>query len=322
VRIISLLPSATEILFAIGAGDDVVGVTSDCDYPPAARTRAVVSAAVLEEGLTPAAIDATVRQRLADGEDLYRLDTALVGALEPDLVVTQDLCAVCAVDVTTVDHAVASLSCPARVLTIDPASLNDVLASITALGEATGRTEAARAFVTVLADRLGAVATAVRGRPRPPTLVLEWTEPPFSAGHWVPDMVDAAGAIPLLCEHGGRSVPLSLDDVRDAAPGLIVVAPCGFHLEPAVQLAQTLLASSVLPFGAEVWAVDADAAFVRPGPRLVDGIEALAAVAHPGALPPRPELARYVGTTSAKTKPSRSITSPTSTAISRVNPGA
>jgi iron complex transport system substrate-binding protein len=322
VRIVSLLPSATEILFAIGAGDDVVGVTSDCDYPPEARRRAVVSAAVLEAGLTPAGIDAAVRQRLADGEDLYRLDTDLVGALQPDLVVTQDLCAVCAVDVTVVDHAVASLGCPAHVLTLDPSSLDDVLASITSLGEAAGRTDAAASVVGGLVERLGAVASAVRGRARPPTLVLEWTEPPFSAGHWVPDMVDAAGATPLRCERGGRSRRLAAEDVAESAAALVVVAPCGFHLEPAVALAQALLASSVLPDGAEVWAVDADAAFVRPGPRLVDGVEALAAIAHPGLVPPRPELARYVGTRSAKTKPSRSTTPATSTSTSRANPGA
>jgi iron complex transport system substrate-binding protein len=322
VRVISLLPSTTEILFAIGAGDDVVAVTSDCDFPPEVRTLPVVSSAALPSGLSAGEIDDLVRARMAAGEDLYHLDADLFRELRPDVVVTQDLCAVCAVDVATVDDAIASLGCDATVVTVDPSTLEDVLRSIEVLGEVTDRAREASGVLASLRARLDMVAHAVHGRPRPRTLVLEWTDPPFAAGHWVPDMVDAAGANPILCDHGGRSVPIEWDHIEHSDPDLLVVAPCGFHLELAVEFATGLLCDPRLPGGAEVWAVDADAAFVRPGPRLVDGVEALAGLAHQGVVPMRPELARYVGTTSAKTKPSRSSTTPTATGIGREKPGA
>ena len=293
VRIVSLLPSATEILFAIGAGDDVLGVTFECDYPEEARLRTIVSSTELPGGLTPSAIDAQVRQRLADGEDLYTLDEGALRDLDPDLVVTQDLCAVCAVDSTEVDAALDHLGCRAEVLTLDPMTLAEVLDSIAAVGRATGCHLAAEALVADLRRRLEAVAAGV-GRDRPSVAVLEWTDPPYSSGHWVPDMVEAAGGRSVLGRSGARSAPVRWEDIAAVHADLVVVAPCGFHLDGAAALAQDLVARGRIPGGVPIWAVDADAAFVRPGPRLVDGIEALAAVIHPGAVPPRLDLAALV----------------------------
>jgi iron complex transport system substrate-binding protein len=283
VRIVSLLPSTTEILFAIGAGDQVAGVTFECDHPVEARSRTIVSTSTLPSGLSPAAIDTAVKERMAAGEDLYRLDQGALRDLDPDLVVTQDLCAVCAVDVADVDAALDHLGCRAEVVTVDPMRLDEVLESITRLGRVTGREERADELVADLRRRLARIEAAVDGRPRPRMAVLEWTDPLFSAGHWVPDLVVAAGALPVLGEGGGRSVQLAADAVLEASPELVVVAPCGYRLDGAVELATTLHASGALPRSAEIWAVDADAMFVRPGPRLVDGVATLAAIAHPGA---------------------------------------
>jgi iron complex transport system substrate-binding protein len=296
VRIVSLLPSTTEILFALGAGEDVVGVTFECDFPLEARSRPIVSTSTLTAGLTPADIDAEVRARIAAGEDLYHLDEGALRALNPDLVVTQDLCRVCAIDVDTVDAALAHLGCAGSVLTVNPGTLTGVLDSIAAVGAATGRAVAADRLVAGLRRRLDRVARAVSDRPRPRVAVLEWTDPLFSAGHWVPDMVVAAGATSALGASGQRSVPISTDDLADGHADLIVVAPCGYKLAGAFELAEGLLEWGVLPPGLSVWAVDADAVFVRPGPRLVDGVEALASICHPGVLPPRPELAAVVAT--------------------------
>jgi iron complex transport system substrate-binding protein len=293
VRIVSLLPSATEILFAIGAGDDVVGVTFECDYPAEARSRRIVSTSALDEGLSPAEIDVAVAARMAAGEDLYRLDADALAGLDADLVVTQDLCAVCAVDVSVVDDALAYLGCRAEVLTLDPQTLEQVLRSVVTLGEATGRKPAADALVESLRDRLGAVADAVSGRATVPVMVLEWTDPPFTPGHWVPDMVAAAGGRAVIGRAGHRSGRTTWEAVAAAAPSVVVAAPCGFGLERSAELAREV--ADRVPAGVPLWAVDANASFARPGPRLVDGVEALAALLHPGAgLPLDPALAARV----------------------------
>jgi iron complex transport system substrate-binding protein len=291
MRIVSLLPSTTEILFALGAGADVVGVTFECDYPAEARSRRIVSTSTLPAGLTPGAIDAEVRARMAAGEDLYHLDEGSLRQLDPDLVVTQDLCAVCAVDITTVDAALRHLGCDGAVLTVDPGTLDEVLDSIVAIGVATKREAMARKLVASLQARLATVADAVGRRPRPRVAVVEWTDPLFCAGHWVPDMVAAAGGVSVLGQPGQRSTTISPDTLAGCGADLVVVSPCGYDLAGARRLALALIDQHVLPSGAAVWAVDADAAFVRPGPRLVDGIEALAAICHPGVMPARPELA-------------------------------
>ncbi|MGB0099503.1 MAG: cobalamin-binding protein [Nocardioides sp.] len=281
MRIVSLLPSTTEILFAIGAGDDVVGVTFECDHPAEARTRRIVSTSALPEGLSPAEIDAYVAGAMARGEDLYHLAADALVELDADLVVTQDLCAVCAVDVSVVDDALSYLGCRAEVLTIDPHTVDEVLASILTLGRATGRLSEATDLVASQRSRLAAVRARVAGRTRPRVMLLEWTDPPYAPGHWVPEMIEAAGGECLLGRTGAKSERVSWEAVHEAAPDLVVVAPCGYDLAGAQLLADDLVASGVLPPGVPVHAVDANAAWARPGTRLVDGVEELAAVLHP-----------------------------------------
>jgi iron complex transport system substrate-binding protein len=296
MRIVSLLPSTTEILFALGAGDDVVGVTFECDHPPEARERTIVSTSAMPAGLDAAGIDAFVTRAMAAGEDLYHLDDGALAGLDADLVVTQDLCAVCAVDVSVVDDALAHLGCSAEVLTIDPHTLEEVLASVRTLGEATGRGRRAETLTTSLRNRLAAVARSIDGRPRPRTVVLEWTDPPFAPGHWVPEMVFAAGGTPVLGEPGEKSHRTDWKQVRRSSPDVVVCAPCGYGLEASADLARALVDDDVLPPGVPVWAVDANASFARPGPRLVDGVEALAAILHPASAgPPPAPMARQVG---------------------------
>jgi iron complex transport system substrate-binding protein len=294
VRIVSLLPSTTEILFAIGAGDDVVGVTFECDFPPAARTRRIVSTSTLPEGLGPAEIDLAVKERMAAGEDLYRLDEGALRDLDAEVVVTQDLCAVCAVDVADVDEALHHLGCRAEVVTIDPMRLDEVLDSVGVLGKVTGHEHEASELTAALRSRLAAVEAATAGRPPPRVAVLEWTEPLFCAGHWVPDLVEAAGAVSALGTPGRDSHQIDPGAVAGSEPDLVVVAPCGYRLDGAADLAHRLHESGVLPAGVPVWAVDADAMFVRPGPRLVDGVEVLAGICHPDAVPPRTDAAVLV----------------------------
>jgi iron complex transport system substrate-binding protein len=295
VRIVSLLPSTTEILFALGAGDDVVGVTFECDHPPQARERRIVSTSTLPEGLAPAEIDRLVTQRLAAGEDLYHLDRGALAGLDADLVVTQDLCAVCAVDVTEVRDALEYLACRAEVLTIDPHDLAGVLESIVELGVATGTRARAGELVAELTGRLEHLRHRLTGTRPVPALVLEWTDPPYAPGHWVPDMVTRAGGACVLGSAGQRSYRTTWSEVAAAAPEVVVCAPCGFGLAESARLAAAAAAAGVLPAGVPVWAVDANASFARPGPRLIDGIEALAAVFHPDvAGDVAPALARRV----------------------------
>jgi iron complex transport system substrate-binding protein len=281
MRIVSLLPSTTEILFAIGAGDDVVGVTFECDFPAEALSRTIVSTSAMPAGLSPAEIDAYVVGAMARGEDLYHLDEGALVGLDADLVVTQDLCAVCAVDVSVVDDALAHLGCTADVLTIDPHTLTEVFGSIEQLGDATGHADEARALVTGQRSRLARVTERVAGRGRPRVLLLEWTDPPFAPGHWIPEMVELAGGDPVLGTAGEKSRRVTWEQVRAATPEVIVVAPCGYDRAGATALADDLVRSGVLPAGAPVHAVDANASWARPGTRLVDGVEELAALLHP-----------------------------------------
>ncbi len=292
MRIVSLLPSTTEILFDLGAGDDVVGVTFECDHPVEARSRTIVSTSAMPEGLTPAEIDGFVAEAMRSGEDLYHLDEGALSGLDADLVVTQDLCAVCAVDVSVVDEALAHLGCTAEVLTIDPHTLDEVLASIGTLGKATGTEARAATLVQSLRDRLDEVVRRTADRPRPRVLVLEWTDPAFAPGHWVPEMVQVAGGESVLGTAGEKSFRVTWADVRAAEPEVVVCAPCGYGLEQSRALAEQVVADGVLPEHVTVWAVDANASFARPGPRLVDGVEALAGILHPDVVDPSPIAVR------------------------------
>jgi iron complex transport system substrate-binding protein len=296
MRIVSLLPSATEILFDLGLGDQVVGVTFECDFPAEARTKRIVSTSALPPGLSPAEIDVVVKERMAAGEDLYRLDRGAFADLDPTLVVTQDLCAVCAVDVSEVDDALAFLGCRADVLTLDPMTLDEIIDSVRTTGATTGTAARADEIVAACRARLAAVAAAVEGgAPRPRVLVLEWTDPAFTAGHWVPDLVTAAGGEPLLGRPGEKSVGVDWATVAACGADVVIVSPCGFRLDGSVTLAEQTVAAGVLPAGAEVWAVDADAFVVRPGPRVVDGVETFASILHPERCgPPAATAARRI----------------------------
>ena len=286
MRLVSLLPSATEIVYSLGLGEDLVGVTFECDEPPAARAeKTIVVGGRDTRGMTAREIDGYVRAQLAAGADLYTLHARALADLRPDLILTQDLCRVCALPSGQVEDALGYLGCQADVLSLDPHSLDEVLDSILAVGQRTGVPERAARLVGELRARLTRTAAAVAGRRRPNVAVIEWVDPPFTAGHWIPDLVSAAGGEPVAARPGAPSVPVSWADIAAAAPELIVVAPCGYHLPGAIEQAEA--AARALP-GVPVWAIDADGIVVRPGPRLIDGVEALASILHPGAVPARP----------------------------------
>jgi iron complex transport system substrate-binding protein len=286
MRLVSLLPSATEIVYALGLGDQLAGVTFECDEPASARAEKTVVVGGLDtRGMTPREIDDYVRGRLATDSNLYTLHERALAGLQPDLILTQDLCRVCALPSGQVEAALSYLGCQARVLTLDPRTLEEVLDSILAVGQATGVPGRAGELVAGLRARLSGVAARVAGRSRPRAAVIEWVDPPFTGGHWVPDLVTAAGGVPVAARPGAPSVQATWAEIAAAAPDLVVVAPCGYHLDGAAE--QARIAARELP-GLPVWAIDADGIVVRPGPRLVTGVEALAAVLHPGAAAPAP----------------------------------
>jgi iron complex transport system substrate-binding protein len=283
MRLVSLLPSATEIVYALGLGDDLVGVTFECDEPASARIeKAVVVGGRDTSGLSPREIDDYVRAQLAAGNDLYTLDAGALAGLAPDLILTQDLCRVCALPTGTVEDALGYLGCRADVVSLDPHSLEEVLVSILTVAERAGDRTRAEPLVAGLRARLAGVAARVAGRVRPRVAVVEWVDPPFTAGHWVPDLVRAAGGEPVAAGPDSPSVETTWDQIAGAQPDLVVVAPCGFHLDGAVRQASAV--ADRLP-AMPVWAIDADGIVVRPGPRLVDGVEAIASILHPSAVP-------------------------------------
>jgi iron complex transport system substrate-binding protein len=297
VRIVSLLPSATEIVFALGLGKDLCGVSFECDYPEPARSVPIVSGTALptDGSLSAQEIDAEVSARVAAGESIYTLDDARIRAIDPDLILAQDLCRVCAVPSGAVEEALDVIGCHARVVSLDPGRLDDVIACIGMVGAATGTAARADLLMAGLRGRVDAVRQRVREQDRPRVLVLEWADPPFNAGHWVPDQVEAAGGEPVLARAGARSRRLTWDEIRAEHVDLTIFMPCGFDLAGAVAQTPTLLARSEAEGLGCVIAVDANAYFSRPGPRVVDGVELLEALLHgshgsevPGAQVVRP----------------------------------
>jgi iron complex transport system substrate-binding protein len=289
MRIVSLLPSATEIVYALGLGEHLVGVTDECDWPPQARTVRVVSRSALPAVAEPAAIDRLVSASVGGGQPIYRLDTHAIGDLRPDLVLAQDLCAVCAVPSGQVNQALDVLGCQAEVISLDPGSLDEVLECVLQVGKAAGVPERAEEVVAGLRERLARVQAAVAGLERPRVFALEWGDPPFNGGHWVPEMLQVAGAEAVLACPGAPSVRVSWAQIEAAAPQVVVFMPCGYGLQAAVEEAtRTLLGRPELADVEAIVAVDASAYCSRPGPRLVDGVEILAAALHPGRLPPSP----------------------------------
>ena len=282
MRIVSLLPSATEIVFALGLGEDLRGVSFECDFPEQARSVAIVSGTALptDGSLSAREIDAAVSARVAAGESIYTLDDARIRAIDPDLILAQDLCRVCAVPSGAVEEALDVIGCHARVVSLDPARLDDVIACIGLVGAATRTTAQADALMESLRGRVDAVRRRVRGRARPRVLVLEWSDPPFNAGHWVPEQVDAAGGEPVLAQVGARSRRLTWEEIRAEHVDVTIFMPCGYDLEGAVAQGPALLAQPGAEGLGRIIAVDANAYFSRPGPRVVEGVELLERLLH------------------------------------------
>jgi len=278
-RIVSLLPSATEIAFTLGLQDQLVGVTFECNFPPEARVgRKIVVGGLDTHSLTPSQIDAMIRAKMAAGENLYQLDDDALKVCNPDLIISQDLCRVCAVPSGEVDAAVARLNCNAPVLQLDPQTLEQVISSVGHFADAAGVSERGAAVMKSLRDRLQRLKIAIGDRPKPTVFVAEWVDPPFVAGHWIPDVVVAGGGTPVLAVPGGRSVTCTWEEVNHVNPDVIIVSPCGYGLAGAIEQSDTVLKS--FKGAAKVFAIDADSVMVRPGPRLVNGAEAIAAALH------------------------------------------
>ena len=281
MRIASLVPSATEMLFELGLGESVVGVTHECDHPPAASELPQLTATVLPAGLDAAAIDAAVKEVVGEGRALYSLDEQRLAELEPDLIVTQAVCEVCAVSYEDVAAAAARLPTAPRVVQQDPSSLAEVLEDVTRLGKATGADADAAALRARLEGRLADVEAAVAGAERPRVLALEWLDPPFVGGHWVPEMIAIAGGEDVAGTPGAKSPQVEWRDLVGLEPDVIIAMPCGWYAEDSrAQAAEHR--HRIDELGAcQVFAVDAASTYSRPGPRLVDGVELLAHLLHP-----------------------------------------
>jgi iron complex transport system substrate-binding protein len=281
MRIASLVPSATETLYALGLGDSVAAVTHECDYPPAARELPHLTRSVIPAGLPPAEIDARVREVTGRGEALYELDEEALRGLDVDLIVTQALCDVCAVSYDDVRAVAERLPTRPEVIALDPSSLAEVLDDAVTLAAATGTNEDGVHLKADLERRLDAVREAVAGAGRPRVVALEWLDPPFAGGHWVPEMIELAGGIDPIGTAGVDSRTVRWGALAAARPDIAVVMPCGLTAEESAAQARDHV-GLLVGLGAEaVWAVDAAATFSRPGPRLVEGVELLAHILHP-----------------------------------------
>jgi iron complex transport system substrate-binding protein len=287
-RIVSLLPSATEIVCALGLEDSLVGITHECDYPPSIKDRPRLTASrISHETMTSAEIDHAVRSQLDGHGSIYNLDEERMRALRPDLILTQELCEVCAVSYKTVERAARMFETEVRVVSLEPNTIEDIFANLLTVGELTGRKERADEVVRQLRARLQGIANALEGvKSRPRTLMLEWLEPAFAPGHWVPEQVRIAGGDHAFGRVGQPSVTTTPEEITDYAPEVVVLIPCGYYKEDILrQLPQSRLPEGWNELPAvrrgEVWAVDATSYFSRPGPRVVDGVEILARILHP-----------------------------------------
>jgi len=283
MRICSLLPSGTEILYSLGLGDQVVAVTHECDYPPETAAKPRITEDLIEQGrMTSIEIDHHVSSNIGRHGTIYRLKQDLLETLEPDLIVTQELCEVCAVSYKEVQHAARVLEGRTRIVSLEPTTLNEMLETILLVGELTGRKDAALEKVQELNARLQRVRERVRDRERPRVYAMEWLDPPFSAGHWVPEMVEIAGGHEVLGKAGSKSERITPERILEAQPEIIVLMPCGFSLERTVEEYRR---TRFLPgWSGQLYAVDGSSYFNRSGPRLIDGVEILSEIFHPSVL--------------------------------------
>jgi iron complex transport system substrate-binding protein len=288
MRIVSLVPSATETLFALGVGSEVAAVTHECDFPADARNLPKVTRDVIGPGLTPGEVDRAVRALTEQGRSIYELDEDGLRRLQPDLIVTQALCSVCAVSVDDVRAIAGRMDPVPRIVTLDPHTLGEVLGDVRTLAQAADAKDAAVELVQAAAARVDRVRLATRAAPRTRVVLLEWLDPVFVGGHWVPQLVEYAGGEDLLGLPGEPSEQRSWEEVAAARPEVVVVAPCGYDVERGYEEALTYR-DELAGLGAErVVVADAAAWFSRPGPRLIDGLEWLGHVLHPGLVPAPP----------------------------------
>ena len=298
-RVVSLLPSATEILFAIGAGDRVVGVTHECDYPVGARSLPTVTASELNtEGAAPGEIDRHIHAARHGGSSIYRLDESELARLQPDLIVTQELCDVCAVAYSEVRRAVRRLPGDVPILSLEPRSVEEICASVEEVGAAIGLDENARVTAAMMRDRVAEVGARARPEPRPRVVCIEWTDPLMVGGHWVPEMVRIAGGVDVLGEEAAPSRYVSWGEVVEAQPEVMILMPCGYDLARTLELVPEVASRpgfDDLPAAraGRVFAVDGSAYFSRPGPRVIHGLEILAAAVRAKPGDPAPAGSAY-----------------------------
>jgi iron complex transport system substrate-binding protein len=285
---VSLAPHATELCFAIGLGDELIAVTHECDFPPQALKLPRVTRNRLPEGLSSAQIDAAVREATASGGSIYELDEELIRDLEPELIVTQALCPVCAVSYDDVAALAAELPRKPRVISLDPHTLGETLGDVRTVAQATGRRDEAIDLIARAAGRVDRVRLAVRGVRRPTVAALEWLDPPFAAGHWMPQLIEYAGGLDVLGLAGEASERVEWEAIAAAEPEVVIVMPCGYGAPRALLEAREHADRLAELRASRVVAVDAAAYFSRPGPRLVDGLELLAHILHPRQVPQAP----------------------------------
>jgi iron complex transport system substrate-binding protein len=282
------------MLFALGLGSDVIAVTHECDYPEAVLELPKITRDVLPPGLSAAQIDAAVKERTMNGESIYELDTEQLHDLRPDLIITQALCSVCAVSYDDVRAIAQEIETRPRVISLDPHTVGEVLSDARTLAAATDRREEAAALVRDASARIDRVRIAVRRAARPRVVALEWLDPPFAAGHWIPQLIEFAGGEDVLGFAGEPSEQRTWEEVAASEPDVVVVMPCGYDAEIAHREAE-MHHDDLSKLGAgEVVAVDAAAYFSRPGPRIVDGLELLAHIIHPELVPDAPGAALTV----------------------------
>jgi iron complex transport system substrate-binding protein len=295
MKIVSLLPSATEIAFALELGDQLIGVSCDCDYPTEARQKRVISTSALklDAKASPADVDAEVRDRVSQSAPIYQLDRDLLRELAPDLILAQDLCRVCAVPSGHVTEALETIGVNADVISLDPHSLEEVIEGISQVAHVTGARKRGDELVAQLHARIRAVRSKTSELSPIPTLSLEWADPPFSGGHWIPGMVRLAGGRDVMGIERAPSRSCTWPEIAASAPEVIVFMPCGYGLEQAILQSHALenipeFASTPAAKNGQVFAVDGSSYFSRPGPRLIDGLEILAWTLHPEVFPPSP----------------------------------
>ena len=296
MRIVSLVPSATELCFELDLRDEVIGVTHECDYPPEVEDLPKVTKDRLPPGLSQREIDDAVRAQTTGGDSIYELDEDAVRELAPDLIITQQTCAVCAVEYQDVVALAQTMLKQPDVVSLDPSTIGEVLGDVRTVASATDRVEEGADFVREASGRIDRIRLAVRDAGRPTVVALEWFDPVYVAGHWTPQLIDYAGGLDVLGNPGEHSEVVTWEDVAAVQPEIVLLMPCGYDAERSATEA-TPFAEQLASLGArKVFAVDAAAYFSRPGPRLLDGLELLGHLFHPD-LVPEPPPGRFVDVT-------------------------